>query len=203
MRHNLKSIQQIQADKHQLRQRCLRYRCEQPDKQVYSRQICTRLTEMPEYQAARIVATYVSLSREVQTLELIDGAWSDDKEVVVPCCISNELHMFHLKAMPDLIPCTLGILEPRQDLRQREERWLDVSQIDLFIVPGVAFDRSGGRLGHGKGYYDRLLAKAQPDTPKIAFAFECQVVDQVPITASDVLMDYVITERQVHRCKRT
>jgi 5-formyltetrahydrofolate cyclo-ligase len=202
VRHNFKSIEQTQADKHQLRKRCLRYRCEQPDKQVYSRQICTWLTKMPEYQTARIVATYVSLSQEAQTFELINRAWSDDKEVVVPCCVSNELHMFHLKAMTDLVPCTLNILEPRQDLRQREERWLDVSQIDLFIVPGVAFDRSGGRLGHGKGYYDRLLAKAQPGTPKIAFAFERQVVDQVPMTTDDVLVDYVITERQVYRCKR-
>jgi 5-formyltetrahydrofolate cyclo-ligase len=164
-------------------------RYEQPDKQVHSRQIRNRLTEMPEYQAAKTLATYVSTSQEVQTLELIDGAWSDDKEVVIPCCISNELQMFYLEGVADLVPCTLDILEPRQDLRQREERWLNVSQINLFIVPGVAFDRSGGRLGHGKGYYDRVLANAPRETPKFALTFECQVVDRVPMTASDVLMD--------------
>jgi len=154
VRQNSESIQQIQTDKHQLRERCLRYRHQQSDKQVHSQQICNRLIEMPEYQAAKMLATYVSTSHEAQTLELISDAWSNGKAVVVPCCISNELQMFHREVMADLVPRTLNILEPRQDLREREERWLDVSQIDLFIVPGVAFDRSGGRLGHGKGYYD-------------------------------------------------
>ncbi len=138
------------------------------------------------------------MPHEVQTLELIEAAWCDKKTVAVPCCIGNRLWLFHLQSMEELAPRTLGILEPRNELRQHEERWLDVSQIDLFVVPGVAFDRSGGRLGYGKGYYDRLLADAHVEVPKIALAFECQMIDQVPMTARDITMDCVITDKSVY-----
>ena len=200
--HRVTSNERTQTRKHQLREGYLRNRCEQTDKRVSSRQICNQLTSLPEYRAANVLSTYVSMPTEVRTLELILAAWNDGKEVAVPCCIENKLRMFHLQSMEDLAPRTLGILEPRDELWQREERWFDVSRIDLFVVPGVAFDRFGGRLGHGKGYYDRLLADAQPSVPKIALALECQIIDRVPMTARDIFMDYVITEKTVYRCSR-
>ncbi|MHB8864320.1 MAG: 5-formyltetrahydrofolate cyclo-ligase [Pirellulaceae bacterium] len=193
---------QIEARKRQLREEVLRYRSEQADKLSCSRQIRNRLIALPEYPTARTLSIYVATPVEVQTQELISGAWNDGKEVAVPCCIRNELRMFHLSAMAELAPRTLGILEPRKDLWPSEERWLDVSRIDLFVVPGVAFDSSGGRLGYGKGYYDRLLANARPDAAKIAIAFECQVIDRVPMTARDSFVDCVITEKRVYHRDR-
>ena len=202
MKDRATSNERTETRKRQLRQRYLRHRGGQTDMQVFSRQICNRLTALPEYRSANTLSTYVSMPTEVQTLELITEAWNDGKKVTVPCCIENQLRMFHLESMEDLAPRTLGILEPRDELRRREERWLDVSRIDLFVVPGIAFDRSGGRLGYGKGYYDRLLADAQPSVPKIALALECQIIDRVPMTARDIFMDYVITEKTVYRCSR-
>ncbi|MHB8970936.1 MAG: 5-formyltetrahydrofolate cyclo-ligase [Pirellulaceae bacterium] len=194
--------QQSQAGKRQLRERYLRNRSEQPDKQGCSRHICHRVISLPEYRLAHTLSTYVGLPTEVQTLDLIMGAWNDGKEVAVPCCVGNELRMFHLRSMAELAPRTLGILEPRDELQQREERWLAVSHIDLFVVPGVAFDGWGGRLGYGKGYYDRLLVHARPEVTKIALAFECQMIDRVPMTATDIFMDCVITEQTVYRRNR-
>ena len=70
-----------------------------------------------------------------------------------------------------------------------------MKEIDLIIVPGVAFDRRGGRTGHGKGYYDKLLEHARLDTPLVALAFECQMFDEIPMQEHDVFMDKVVTEK--------
>jgi 5-formyltetrahydrofolate cyclo-ligase len=74
--------------------------------------------------------------------------------------------------------------------------------VELFIVPGVAFDRDGGRLGHGRGYYDGLLAQARRGVPVIAAAFECQLVERVPMTPRDVRVDAIATEVALHRAAR-
>jgi 5-formyltetrahydrofolate cyclo-ligase len=74
-----------------------------------------------------------------------------------------------------------------------------VGEIDLIVVPGVAFDRRGGRTGHGKGYYDKLLTHARRDTVLVAVAFECQVFSEVPMTERDVFMDRIVTEKAVYR----
>jgi 5-formyltetrahydrofolate cyclo-ligase len=116
--------------------------------------------------------------------------------------MGNDLQLFHLQSWKDLSLRTLGILEPLADLRQRQERWLDVSRIDACLLPGVAFDRWGARLGHGKGYYDRLLAKARPEACRIALAFECQIVDHIPMTVTDAFVDFVVTENTVYHCRR-
>src|SRR5690606_12589692 len=89
------------------------------------------------------------------------------------------------------------ILEPRQDLRNLPEKQVAVEELDLVMVPGVAFDPRGGRMGHGKGYYDKLLQNARPDCPLVALAFECQIFDEVPSGGHDLFMDKVVTERRV------
>ena len=71
-------------------------------------------------------------------------------------------------------------------------------ELDVIMVPGVAFDRRGGRTGHGKGYYDKLLEHARRDTPLVALAFECQLFPEIPVQPHDVFMDMVITESAVY-----
>lgn len=67
-------------------------------------------------------------------------------------------------------------------------------ELDLVMVPGTAFDPRGGRMGQGKGYYDRLLARVRPDAPLVALAFECQMFPEIPVAPHDVFMDVVLTE---------
>jgi 5-formyltetrahydrofolate cyclo-ligase len=69
----------------------------------------------------------------------------------------------------------------------------------VYVVPGVAFDRCGNRLGHGAGYYDRLLALASPSATLIGLAFDCQMVDSIPVEPHDVRMHYLITESGVYK----
>ncbi|EMI16969.1 5-formyltetrahydrofolate cyclo-ligase [Rhodopirellula maiorica SM1] len=66
------------------------------------------------------------------------------------------------------------------------------------MVPGVGFDARGGRTGHGKGYYDKLLENAKPETPFVALAFECQMFDEIPMQGHDIFMDKVVTEKRVY-----
>jgi 5-formyltetrahydrofolate cyclo-ligase len=101
--------------------------------------------------------------------------------------------------MEELEEGTYSILEPRAGLRDERDREVDIGEVDLAVVPGVAFDREGGRMGHGKGYYDRLLGRARPDTPLVGLAFECQLFAEIPMDENDVPMDKIITEREVYR----
>jgi 5-formyltetrahydrofolate cyclo-ligase len=78
---------------------------------------------------------------------------------------------------------------------------VDVKSLDIVMVPGVAFTREGARMGHGKGYYDKLLEHARPDAPLVALAFECQLFPEIPTQAHDVFMDKIITEKGVYTGK--
>jgi 5-formyltetrahydrofolate cyclo-ligase len=75
---------------------------------------------------------------------------------------------------------------------------VDPKSIDLVMVPGVAFDRRCARMGHGKGYYDKLLENTRPETPLIALAFECQLFPEIPVAPHDVFMNKIITEKAVY-----
>ena len=87
---------------------------------------------------------------------------------------------------------------PNRHQQARPDRRPQAADLDLILVPGLTFDRSGGRLGLGKGYYDRFLKYVRPDAPKIAPAFECQLLDEVPVSPHDVRVDMVVTENAVY-----
>ena len=110
------------------------------------------------------------------------------------------MRLFRLESFTELVPGAYGILEPSVELRELAEKQVSPAAIDMAIVPGVAFDRSGTRLGHGAGYYDKLLAQLRADSPRIALAFECQLFDELPRDAHDVPMNAVVTESALYRC---
>jgi 5-formyltetrahydrofolate cyclo-ligase len=90
-------------------------------------------------------------------------------------------------------------LEPKAELREVASKRLQPQDLDLIMVPGVAFDRNGGRTGHGKGYYDKLLEHARLDAPLIALAFECQLFPEIPCESHDIYMDKVVTQSDVYQ----
>jgi 5-formyltetrahydrofolate cyclo-ligase len=136
---------------------------------------------------------YVHMRDEVRTQDFLAAALGT-KRIVVPYCVGDELELFVLESMDELAIGTYGILEPRLDMRALPGRRPRLSEIELIMVPGVAFDRQGGRLGHGKGFYDKLLRRAPPATPLVGVAFECQLFDTIPMLPHDVRMGMVITE---------
>jgi len=187
--------------KRELRAKARVARQAQPNKDALSRRICGKFAASPEYASARTVMLFVDFGDEVRTRHLLAAALEEGKAVVVPYCEGDVLKLFRLMSTDELSPGTWGILEPKAELRARCDRRIGMDEVDLVMVPGVAFDRRGGRLGHGKGYYDKLLVTARADTPLIAVAFECQMFPEVPMLPHDATMDKVITETAVYEAQ--
>jgi len=184
--------------KRALRRQALAGREAEPDKDEASRVICGRFAALPAYAAAGTVMLYIHVGSEVRTQPFVPVVMGAGKRVVVPYCTGDVLELFHLKSMDELEIGTFGILEPRRARRSAAARRVGPEGLDLVMVPGVAFDRRGARLGHGKGYYDRLLRQLRPDALAVGVAFDCQLLPEVPMLEYDVFMDKVITEHAVY-----
>ena len=191
-------IVDLAEKKNRIREQAHANRRAQPQKDELSRQIVAKFMELPEYQAAETVMFYVDVRAEVRTRYDLEAALASGKRIVVPYCLDGELELFHLESMEELELGMYKILEPRSELRECHEKHLEPRDLDLIMVPGVAFDQEGGRTGHGKGYYDKLLEHARSDTPLVALAFECQMFDAIPMQEHDIYMDKVITETAVY-----
>lgn len=170
----------------------------QPDKDGVSQQVMARVMQLPEYQRAKTVMFYVDVRTEVRTRQALPEALASGKRVVIPYCVDGELELFHLESMDELELGMYRILEPKAELRSVAAKRTPVEELDLILVPGVAFDRRGGRTGHGKGYYDKLLEHALSATPLVALAFECQLFPEIPMQDHDIFMDKVVTEAAVY-----
>ena len=152
----------------------------QPEKDSVSEKIVNRFIDLPEYQLAKTIMFYVDVRDEVRTRQALPAAVASGKRIIVPYCVDGELELFWLENMEELELGMYRILEPKNELRTLESKRLQPTDLDLVMVPGVAFDRTGGRTGHGKGYYDKLLQHARLDAPLIALAFECQMFEKIP-----------------------
>lgn len=163
------------------------------DREAQSHAIRERLLALPVIQQARTVHCYVSsLPGEVDTRVLIAELLDRGARVGLPRVEqSGALTHYRIESLDHLIRGDFGIDEP--DPAHAEP--LDAALIDVVIVPGLAYDRRGHRLGRGGGMYDRLLAGLS--TPGVAPAFACQIVDAVPRAAHDRRVDWVVTETEV------
>jgi 5-formyltetrahydrofolate cyclo-ligase len=194
----MSSIAELSERKQQIREQAHASRNAQEHKDELSREIVARFMALPAYQAAKTVLFYLDVRSEVRTRHSLADALASGKKIVVPYCVDGELELFHFEHMDELSVGMYKILEPKPELRTIAAKQVDVVELDLIMVPGVAFDRRGGRTGHGKGYYDKLLEHARPETPLVALAFECQMFDEIPMQSHDVFMDAVVTEKAVY-----
>jgi len=173
-------------------------RRQQQEKDAVSERIVRRFMDLPEYEKAGTVMFYVDVRDEVRTRQALPEALASGKRIVVPYCLDGELELFWLENMDELELGMYRILEPKVELRDVAAKRLTPTNLDLVMVPGVAFDRKGGRTGHGKGYYDKLLQHARKDAPLIALSFECQLFEEIPAESHDIFMDKVVTEDAVY-----
>lgn len=189
-------------DKQQQRKIAYAARDAQPEKDAISAEICRRLLEQPWYQKAETVLWYVHCRSEVRTLPALRQQLASDKRIVVPYCTlengDKALGLWHLKSLDELQAGMWNILEPPHERRLEPDRRIKPRELDAVIVPGVAFDSRGGRLGNGAGYYDRLLRQVRADAVLAGVCYESQTLPHIAMQDHDVYMDVVITERSIH-----
>lgn len=158
-----------------------------------SKKIRQTLEALPEFKNAEKILIYVSNKEEVDTHALIQDLLKKKRPVFVPKVRKNQLTVCRLHEWKDLEPGSFGILEPCTILKEAEPQ-----SMDLIVVPGLAFDPRGHRIGYGKGFYDRLLKGTRGY--KVGLAFHEQIVENVPEEAHDVPLDLIITDLHCTKC---
>lgn len=152
-----------------------------------SAKILAALEAHPAFKAAHTILLYHSLSDEVDT-HLFIQKWSKEKQILLPVVVGNELELRIYNHTEKFKIGAYGIKEPIG------AAFTNYPTIDLAVVPGVAFDQKGRRLGRGKGYYDRLLPHLSAF--KIGICFPFQIIEEVPTEPSDIYMDDIITLKE-------
>ncbi len=161
-----------------------------------TKQIENRLFEFANFMEAKIVLLYINSKSEVMTWEIIKRSFDYNKVVVLPAFDTEKYEMKLMKVDnidTDLKPGPRGILEPDAN----RCKIVPIDSIDIAIIPGVALDEKGERIGSGEGYYDRLIPKLSITTRKVALAFEGQIIQQVPVESHDKNVDIIITEKRI------
>nr|WP_052221024.1 5-formyltetrahydrofolate cyclo-ligase [Clostridium homopropionicum] len=159
-------------------------------KKVFDEIIFKKIIESAEYKNSRTILVYVSYNGEVDTHKFIQHALKDNKIVCVPKIVSKKEGMkaIEISDFEDLKIGSYGILEPTSFNKK-----IDEESINLVIVPGVAFDLKGGRIGYGGAFYDRFLKNISKDTFKVAIAYDFQILKNIPMEVHDEKIHRIIT----------
>lgn len=181
----------IASEKGALRERMLLVRAGLPPavREAASRAITARLAALPTWKDAGTVALHAALGAEVDTAELARLAHAEGKRIAWPRTASSGPGLaFASCPAAELVPGPARALEPPADAPP-----VSLTSIDLLVVPGVAFDTRGGRLGRGRGHYDAALSRIRPGAVRVGLCFDEQVVERVPVEPHDVRVDLVVT----------
>ncbi len=164
-----------------------------------SREITRKHVGLAEFRACRNIMFFLSLPREVQTDKMIQKALDLGKKVFVPIVDANHRRL-DISEIPGL---DIEFEEKRFGIREPGLSHLKIaspSVLDFVLVPGLAFDRKGGRIGYGAGYYDRFLKEVPDHAVRVGVAFDFQVLDSIPQTEFDVPVQKILTEKNSIIC---
>ncbi|MDU3087661.1 MAG: 5-formyltetrahydrofolate cyclo-ligase [Peptoniphilus harei] len=171
-------------DKKELRKKYTKVRADVEDKEGKDRLIRKNLRELDIYKKAKSVFVFISYRSEVDTRGIIEDILADGKKLLVPLVKGSEMIAVEVKGIDDLEPNKMGILEPKSGD--------EVTEVDLTITPGLAFDKNGFRLGYGGGYYDKFFVKV--DTVRMGIGYSDQYVESLVHEDYDKALEYLLTE---------
>ncbi len=165
-----------------------------------SANLMEKVKNMDVFKNCKTILVYVGFDKEINTHQFIKDCLEMGKEVVSPICVYSDrtLILGKTSTFPEgFITTKYGILELDKDNCEH----VDVQDIDLVLMPGVAFAANGDRLGYGAGYYDKMLANKSPETITLAPVFDEFIFDEVPTDEHDVKIDYIVTESNIYQNK--
>jgi 5-formyltetrahydrofolate cyclo-ligase len=184
--------------KEELRKRlaALRRTLQPATRSAYAKAMVEQLVAHPSFRAAQVVLAYSALKFEIDPRGAVEAAWAAGKTVALPRTLADTRELaLHTYAEGDLlVESGFVIKEPLASAPV-----IEASAVDVVLIPGLAFDTRGQRLGFGQGYYDRLLPQLGRAT-RIGLAFELSLLAEVPNAAHDMPVDFVVTERRVIQC---
>ncbi|CAA9439742.1 MAG: 5-formyltetrahydrofolate cyclo-ligase [uncultured Rubrobacteraceae bacterium] len=165
------------------------------DRASSSGRIITAVLDLPAYRLSGVVLAYASFGTELRTDGFLRRVLGDGKTLLLPRVERGGLTLYEVRDLAlDLSPGTWGIREPVPERCPVAAP----GNVDFALIPGVAFDGNGGRLGYGGGFYDRLLAGLTEGPPLVSAAFEVQMVDGVPVGPHDAPVHAVVTEEGIY-----
>ncbi len=197
-------LEAVMERKNKMRREAYDRRNAQENKDEISARACEKFMALPEYQNAKVAMWYIDCRSETRTKpQLLEEVAKGEKKIIVPYCTEdengeNKLGLWWMESLEEMVVGKWNILEPPKDMWGNPEKEVEPEELDIIMVPGVGFDKKGGRMGNGQGYYDRLLEKARPDCPLIALCYESQLFDEILVAPHDVYMDKVVTEDAVY-----
>jgi 5-formyltetrahydrofolate cyclo-ligase len=198
MQRGRMGMEEIQLSKSQIREEVRDNLAALSAKEIAkkTKAIENRLFEFANFLEAKIALLYVNNDGEVSTRDILERSYRYRKIVVLPAFNPDQYSMNLLKVddlKHDLKPGPRGIFEPDPN----RCKTVPIDRIDIAIIPAVALDEKGGRIGSGEGYYDRLIPNLSITTRKVALAFENQIVPQIPLESHDKYVDIIITDERI------
>lgn len=156
------------------------------------------LLRLPEFEKAESAMFYYGIDNEVETQNLIEKALQAGKKVFLPVTdfAKRKITPTEISSLESLQKTKKGLLEPKSGKEAK------ATDLDIIIVPGIAFDRQGSRIGTGRGFYDNLLRRVSTKIPLVGLCFEENLEESLPHESHDVKMDIVVTDKAVVRCKQ-
>ncbi len=192
----------IRAEKKEIRKKILSLRDKLTEEEIESNSklIMKEFFSLPEVREGRTFFIFVSFRSEVRTIPIINRLIEEGKKIVVPYTDleKKRLILCYINKTLELKSGTYGILEPDINKAIRA----NVKDIDVAVIPGSTFDIKGGRVGYGGGFYDRIIPELRENVPKIALAFDLQVLEKVPMGYYDKRMDIIVTEKRIIRISK-
>lgn len=191
-------MEEIQATKDQIRRETVAgiAALSKDEQNARIKAIEERLFEFANFLESRIVLFYVGGESEIPTGPMLERTVQYGKIVVLPTFQAEKFKIGLMKVDnldKDLITGPRGVAEPDPERCKR----VPIEKVDIAIIPGIAFDEKGARIGTGRGYYDRLIPKLSITTRKVALAIEEQMVPQIPMESHDKFVDIIITDKRI------
>ena len=180
------------GNKDNIREKYKQIRLNIINKKEKSSIIFNKLIMLDVYKNSKVIAIYKNLNSEVDTNNLIEYSLKNNKKVLLPRIVNDEIRFYTIAADEELIKSNFGVYEPLEN----NNKLYSKNDINLIIIPGISFDKEKNRIGFGKGYYDKYLKNK--NIYKIGLCFDEQIADKLPCSENDIKMDIVITDKYLY-----